>query len=514
MRAIVSVSDKTGVTDFAKGLSQLGFEIFSTGGTKKALAGAGVPVKSVSEITGFPEILNGRVKTLHPMVHGGILANRKIAAHMAELAKHNIGEINLVAVNLYPFVQTVAKEDITLDEALENIDIGGPTMIRAAAKNFPSVIVLVDPQDYQPVLEQLRQGGVDLSERKRLAQKAFQHVAVYDTAISQYLRRDMKGFPEEMTVALKKRYGLRYGENPHQRAAFYAELAVGVAMETGITWAEQLGGKELSFNNILDADAAWGAVTDFAAPTVAVIKHTNPCGLASHDDIAEAYRRAFSGDEVAAYGGIVAVNRPVTLAMAEAMRPVFYEIVIAPDYEPQALELLKKKRDLRILVAELPPGYGKAPAGYLDFRRVKGGFLVQNSDSLPEDKVDLKTATKRQPTLAEVKDLLFAWRVVKHIKSNAIVLVKDKTLLGMGAGQPSRIISAQIAIEKAGDKVVGSVLASDAMFPFPDVVEAAAKAGVTAIIQPGGSIRDEDSIKAADAHNIAMVFTGVRHFRH
>jgi phosphoribosylaminoimidazolecarboxamide formyltransferase/IMP cyclohydrolase len=275
-----------------------------------------------------------------------------------------------------------------------------------------------------------------------------------------------------------------------------------------------LGGKELSFNNILDADAAWGAVTDFAAPTVAVIKHTNPCGLASHDDIAEAYRRAFSGDEVAAYGGIVAVNRPVTLAMAEAMRPVFYEIVIAPEYEPKALELLKKKRDLRILVAQLPLGYGKAPAGYLDFRRVKGGFLVQNSDSLPEDKVDLKTATKRQATLVEVKDLLFAWRVVKHIKSNAIVLVKDKTLLGMGAGQPSRIISAQIAIEKAGDKVVGSVLASDAMFPFPDVVEAAAKAGVTAIIQPGGSIRDEDSIKAADAHNIAMVFTGVRHFRH
>jgi phosphoribosylaminoimidazolecarboxamide formyltransferase/IMP cyclohydrolase len=514
MRAIVSVSDKTGVTDFAKGLSQLGFEVFSTGGTKKALAEAKVPVKSVSEITGFPEILNGRVKTLHPMVHGGILANRKIAAHMKELVKHNIGEINLVAVNLYPFVQTVAKENVTLDEALENIDIGGPTMIRAAAKNFPSVIVLVDPQDYQSVLEQLRQGGVDLAERKRLAQKAFQHVAIYDTAISQYLRQDMKGFPEEMTIALKKRYGLRYGENPHQQAAFYAEPAVGVAMETGITWAEQLGGKGLSFNNILDADAAWGAVTDFAAPTVAVIKHTNPCGLASHDDIAEAYRRAFSGDEVAAYGGIVAVNRPVTLAMAEAMRPVFYEIVIAPEYEPKALELLKKKRDLRILVTELPPGYGKAPAGYLDFRRVKGGFLVQNSDSLPEDKVDLKTATKRQPTLAEVKDLLFAWRVVKHIKSNAIVLVKDKTLLGMGAGQPSRIISAQIAIEKAGDKVAGSVLASDAMFPFPDVVEAAAKAGVTAIIQPGGSIRDEDSIKAADAHNIAMVFTGVRHFRH
>ncbi len=514
MRAIISVSDKAGVTDFAKGLSQLGFEIFSTGGTKKVLAEAKIPVKSVSEITGFPEILDGRVKTLHPMVHGGILANRKIAAHMEELAKNKIETIDLVVVNLYPFVQTVAKENVTLDEALENIDIGGPTMIRAAAKNFTSVIVLVDPADYQPVLEKLKRGDLPLAERKRLAQKAFQHVAVYDTAISQYLRQDTEGFPEEMTIAMKKRYGLRYGENPHQQAAFYAELAVGTSIDTGITWAKQLGGKELSFNNILDADAAWGVVTNFSTPTVAIIKHTNPCGLASHDDIAEAYRRAFSGDEVAAFGGIVAANRPVTLAMAEAMKPVFYEIVIAPEYESEALKLLKSKKDLRILVAELPPGYGKAPAGYLDFRRVKGGFLVQNSDSLSEDSVNLKTVTKRQPTPAEISDLLFAWRAVKHIKSNAIVLAKDKTLLGMGAGQPSRIVSAQIAIEKAGDKVMGSVLASDAMFPFSDVVEAAAKAGVTAIIQPGGSIRDEDSIKAADARNMAMVFTGTRHFRH
>jgi phosphoribosylaminoimidazolecarboxamide formyltransferase/IMP cyclohydrolase len=513
MRAIISVSDKTGVTEFAQKLSQLGFEIFSTGGTKKALAAAKVPVKSVSEITGFPEILDGRVKTLHPMVHGGILANRKIAAHMEELKKYNIGEINLVAVNLYPFVQTVSKEGVTLDEALENIDIGGPTMIRAAAKNFPSVIVVVDPADYPLVLEKLKKGKVDLLERKRLAQKAFQHVAIYDTAISQYLRRDMEGFPEEMTVALKKRYGLRYGENPHQQAAFYAEPAVG-AVESGITWAEQLGGKELSFNNILDADAAWGAVTDFAAPTVAVIKHTNPCGLASYDDIAEAYRRAFSGDPVAAYGGIVASNRPVTLAMAKEIKPVFYEIVIAPEYEPEALKLLRTKKDLRILLAPMPPGYGKALPGYLDFRRVRGGFLVQNSDSLPEDKVELKTVTRRKPTKDEIKDLLFAWRAVKHVKSNAILLAKDKMITGMGAGQPSRIVSAQIAGEKAGEKARGSVLASDAMFPFGDVVEHAAKLGITAIIQPGGSIRDEDSIKAADANNIAMVFTGVRHFRH
>ena len=514
MRAIVSVSDKAGVTDFAKDLSQLGFEIFSTGGTKKALAEAKVPVKSISEITGFPEILDGRVKTLHPMVHGGLLAKRNLPAHMAELAENKIELIDLVAVNLYPFVQTVSREGVTLDEALENIDIGGPTLIRAAAKNFPNVIVVVDPADYQPVAEKLRQGDLPLAERKRLAQKAFQHVAVYDTAISHYLKQDMEGFADEMTIALKKRYGLRYGENPHQTAAFYAEQEAGGGQDTGITWAKQLGGKELSFNNILDADAAWGAVIDFTAPTVAIIKHTNPCGLASHDDIAEAYRRAFSGDPVAAFGGIVAVNRAIDPATAEEMKSVFYEIVIAPEYEDKALEVLKRKKNLRILVAELPPGYDTAPAGYLDFRRVKGGFLVQSSDSLPEDSINLKMVTKRKPTKAEAEDLLFAWRAVKHVKSNAIVLAKDKTLLGMGAGQPSRIVSAQIAREKAGEKTPGSVLASDAMFPFPDVVEAAAAAGVTAIIQPGGSIRDEDSIKAADKHNIAMVFTGVRHFRH
>ncbi len=514
MRAIISVSDKTGVTGFATRLSKLGFEIFSTGGTKKALAEANVPVKSVSEITGFPEILDGRVKTLHPAVHGGILAKRNLPGHLEELARHNIEVIDLVAINLYPFVQTVSREGVTIDDALENIDIGGPTMIRAAAKNFPGVIVVVDPADYPVVLEKLQKGDLPQEERKRLAQKAFQHVAIYDTAISQYLRQDTEFLPDEMTIALKKRYGLRYGENPHQQAAFYAELSVGEKRATGITWAEQLWGKELSYNNILDADAAWGAITDFAAPSVAIIKHTNPCGLASHDDIAEAYRRAFSGDTVAAFGGIVAANRAVTLAMAEAIKPVFYEIVIAPEYEAKALELLKRKKDLRILVAELPPDYGISHQGYLDFRRVRGGFLVQSSDSLAEDGVSLRTVTRRTPTKAEIVDLLFAWRAVKHVKSNAIVLAKNKTLAGMGAGQPSRIVSAEIAKEKAGEKSAGGVLASDAMFPFPDVVELAAANGITAIIQPGGSIRDEDSIKAADEHDIAMVFTGVRHFRH
>jgi len=514
MRAIISVSDKAGVAEFARGLSQLDYELFSTGGTKKALVEAKVSVKSVSEITGFPEILDGRVKTLHPIIYGGILARRDLPEHMAQLTENKIEAIDLVAVNLYPFVQTVSKEGVTLDEALENIDIGGPTLIRAAAKNFPSVIVVVDPADYQPVLEKLRGKGVELAERKRLAQKAFQHVAIYDTAISQYLGQDMDGFPEEMTIALKKRYGLRYGENPHQQAAFYAELSVSKKQTTGITWAKQLWGKELSFNNILDADAAWSVVTDFSAPTVTIIKHTNPCGLASHEDIAEAYRRALTGDPVAAFGGIVASNRAITLAMAEEIRKTFYEIVIAPKYEAEALELLKSKKDLRILVAELPPDYGKTTTGYLDFRRVRGGFLVQGSDSLSEDSVSLKTVTKREPTKAEIEDLLFAWRAVKHVKSNAIVLAKDKTILGMGAGQPSRIVSAQIAEEKAGEKAKGSVLASDAMFPFADVVEAAATAGVTAIIQPGGSIRDEDSIKAANEYNIAMVFTGIRHFKH
>ncbi len=514
MRAIVSVWDKAGVVDFAKGLVRLGFEVVSTGGTKKALAEAGVPVTGISDITGFPEILDGRVKTLHPSVHGGILARRDLPAHMAELDKNKIETIDLVAVNLYPFVQTVAKAGVTLEDALENIDIGGPTLIRASAKNFPFVIVLVDPADYGPVLEKLGEGGLDPADRQRLAQKAFQHVATYDTVISQYLRQGEEGFPDELTVAMKKRYGLRYGETPHQQAAFYAEQAVGAKGATGITWAEQLWGKELSFNNILDADAAWGVVTDFAAPTVAIIKHTNPCGLACHEDVAEAYRRALIGDPVAAFGGIVAVNRPVNVDAAEEISKTFYEIIIAPKYEAKALDILKKRKDLRILLAELPPGYGKAVPPYLDFRRVKGGFLVQTSDSLPETSVELKTVTKRAPTKAQVEDLLFAWRAVKHVKSNAIVLAKGKTLLGMGAGQPSRIVSAQIAAERAGERAAGSVLASDAMFPFPDVVELAAKLKVTAIIQPGGSIRDEDSVKAADEHGIAMVFTGVRHFRH
>ncbi len=511
MRAILSVSDKSGLVDFAKGLGKLGFEIFSTGGTKKALVEAGVKVKSVSDITGFPEILDGRVKTLHPAVHGGILAKRNLPAHMSELEKNKIGLIDLVAVNLYPFKETVAKPDVSLDEALENIDIGGPTMIRAAAKNFPHVLVVVDPADYKTVLEKLARGKVELDDRKRLAQKAFQHVAAYDTAIAQYLRSDEDGFANEITIALKKKYDLRYGENPHQKAAFYAEeVAGGVA--AGVSSAKQLWGKELSFNNILDADAAWNAANDFESPAVSVIKHTNPCGLASHKDLTEAYRHAYEGDTVAAFGGIVALNRPVDLKTAQEISKTFYEVIIAPDYEEKALELLKQKKDVRILA--MASQEGKARAASLDFRRVSGGLLVQTPDTLAEGMSGWRTVTERKPTQKELEDLQFAWKAVKHIKSNGIVLVKDSMIVGMGAGQPSRVVSVKIALDKAGERSQGSVLGSDAFFPFPDGVELAAKGGVTAIVQPGGSVRDEEAIKVANKYKMAMLFTGIRHFKH
>ena len=510
MRAIISVSDKNGAINFTKGLGELGFEIFSTGGTKKSLVEASIPVHSISDITGFPEILDGRVKTLHPKVHGGLLARRDLPSHMDELSKNNITPIDLVAVNLYPFVQTVSKDGVTIQEALENIDIGGPTMIRASAKNFPSVIVIVDPADYDIVLSKLRSGEMDMTERKRLAQKAFQHVAAYDTAISQYLHQDVAGFPDVLTISLKKRYDLRYGENPHQQAAFYAEQNV-VKCDSGITWAKQLWGKELSFNNILDAEAAWTIASDFTDPTVAIIKHTNPCGLASHNDIDEAYRRAFNGDTISAYGGIVACNRTIDLKTAKEMEPTFYEIVIAPDFDDDALAELQKKKNLRIMQVTPDNTISK---DYLCFRRVRGGMLVQQADTLNEENLGLKTVTKKAPSAAELEDLKFAWRAVKHIKSNAIVLVKDKTLLGMGCGQPNRAVSVFLSKIKAGEKSNGAVLASDAFFPFADGIVQAADGGISAVIQPGGSIRDEDCIKAADEHNIAMVFTGIRHFLH
>ncbi len=509
MRAILSVWDKTGLVDFARGLNELGVEIFSTGGTKKTLEGAGVPVRGIEEMTNFPEILDGRVKTLHPAVHGGILARRDLKSHMAQLAEKGIQPIDLVAVNLYPFIQTVAREGVSLEEALENIDIGGPTMIRAAAKNFAHVLVVVDPKDYAPILEKLRSGKIDTSERMKLAEKAFQHVATYDTAIAHYLRPKDEKFPQEMTIALQKLQDLSYGENPHQEAAFYKEEIIGKG-EPGIAGATQISGKPLSYNNILDIDGALRAACDFSAPTIAVIKHTNPCGLASHDNLAEAYRRALTGDPVSAFGGIVASNRKIDLKTAEEIAKTHFDGIIAPDYEEDALSLLKQKKNMRILKVAGVSGRMAA----LELRRVSGGGFVAQTADFTADEVPIRTVTERAPTGEEIKDLLFAWRAVKHIKSNAIILAKDCELLGMGAGQPSRVDSVAIALKKAGDRASGSVLGSDAFFPFPDGVELAGKAGITAIIEPGGSMRDEDAIKAANEYNIAMVFTGMRHFKH
>ena len=507
MRAIVSVSDKSGLSSFVKGLESNGIEVYSTGGTKRALQEAGVAVKSISDLTGFPEILDGRVKTLHPMVHGGLLANRSVPAQMEELSRHGIGPIDMVVVNLYPFMETVSKPGVTLEDALENIDIGGPTMLRAAAKNFPAVIIVADPADYGWVAERIRGEGLTLEERRGLARKAFQHVALYDTAIATYLRGEDDPLSQEFTVGLTKLQSLRYGENPHQSSAFYKEV---LGSPGTIASAEQLNGKELSHNNIIDADAAWTAAIDFEGPTAAVIKHTNPCGLASHEDLAEAYRRAFAGDTLSAFGGIVAFNRELTLAAAEEVRKTFYEIVIAPSYQQDALDLLSRKKDLRILRIPLDTSRPKA----LDYRRVSGGMLVQGTDAISEDPASWKTVTEREPSAQELADLSFAWRVVKHVKSNAIVSVKDRAVMGMGAGQPNRVTSVHLAMRAAGDRAKGSVLGSDAFFPFPDGLELAADHGVTAVAQPGGSVRDEEVIAAANKAGVAMVFTGIRHFKH
>ena len=508
MKALLSVYDKSGVVDFAREIHRTGVELISTGGTHRTLSDAGLPVQQVSEFTGSPEILDGRVKTLHPIVHGGILARRDNPGHMSELSGRGMDTIDLVAVNLYPFAATIARPGVTLDDALENIDIGGPTMIRAAAKNFPFVAVVVDPADYPWVAERMAGDGLTIEERQRLAQKAFQHVAFYDTIVAGYLRKDDPAdlFPQELTLAYRRVQGLRYGENPHQQAAFYGE-----SLPLGIAGAKQLHGRELSYNNILDADAAWRAVSDFDDQAVAIIKHTNPCGLAAHQDQTVAYKRAFDGDPVSAFGGIVAFNRTVTTAAAEAMRQIFYEIVLAPDFEQGALDILNKKRDLRILA--LGDAGAQGGAGW-EARQVLGGALMQNRDALAEDVKDWKAVTKRSPTEEELLDLAFAWKAVKHIKSNAIVLTRGQALLGMGAGQPNRVTSVHLALRAAGEASRGSVLASDAFFPFADGVETAAEGGVTAVVQPGGSIRDGEVIEAADKAGIAMLFTGVRHFRH
>ncbi|MDD5397875.1 MAG: bifunctional phosphoribosylaminoimidazolecarboxamide formyltransferase/IMP cyclohydrolase [Dehalococcoidia bacterium] len=510
MRAILSVSNKSGLVDFAKKLEGLKVDIFSTGGTRKSLTDSGLKVHSISDITGFPEILDGRVKTLHPMVHGGILARRDLDRHMQELDNHKIGLIDLVVVNLYPFVETVSRAEVTLEDALENIDIGGPTMIRAAAKNFPAVLVVVDPADYDELIEKLKAGQVDMAFRRKLAQKAFQHVALYDTAISQYLLEG-ENFPGELTLALGKMYNLRYGENPHQPAALYVEKVAG-HKPRGITRVKRHSGPELSFNNFLDIDSAWNVASDFVEPAVAVIKHTNPCGLCSNNDLTEAYLRALAGDPVAAFGGIVAVNRVMDIGLATEVDKTHFDAIITGGYTEESLALLGRKKSLRLLSMPAEP---VSPKGrVVEFRPITGGFLAQLKDFYTDEEFKPKVVTKRAPSEREWDDLFFAWKVVKHIKSNGITLARDRTLLGMGAGQPNRSVSAQIALERAGERSKGAVLGSDAFIPFPDTVELAAAGGVTAIIQVGGSIRDQQSIDAADKHGMAMVFTGVRHFKH
>ena len=504
MKALLSVSNRTGEVEFAQALHDAAFELVSTGGTGKRLSDAGLPVTQVSDLTGFPETLDGRVKTLHPRVHAGILARRDLPGHLDEIAKHNIDTIDLVAVNLYPFVETVTGDNVALVDALEKIDIGGPTLIRAAAKNFPFVTVVVDPDDYGWVAERLSE--LTLEERRGLAVKAFQHVALYDTAVTRYLGGD-NGLPsDEITFGYRRLRELRYGENPHQKASVYVdELSEG-----GIVRARQLHGIEMSYTNILDADAAWRVVSDFSEPAATVVKHTNPCGLAVDADQPTAYRRAFEGDSVSAYGGIVGFNRPVTAATAEAMRGVLYHIIVAPGYEPQALAVLKKRRETRIL--EVSPSAG--PTAGFELRMVSGGGLLQANDTVQEDPASWKVVTERKPSDAELTDLAFAWKAAKHIKSNAIVLAKDNAIVGIGAGQPNRVTSVHLALRIAEEKATGSALASDAYMPFADNVELAAEGGVAAVAQPGGSIRDEEVIETVNRLDIAMVFTGTRHFRH
>lgn len=517
MRALVSVHDKAGLVDFVRGLLEVGVELFSTGGTEELIRGAGLPVLPVQDLTGFPELLGGRVKTLHPAVHAAVLARRDQPEDLKDLQRHGFTPIDIVVCNLYPFVETIQDSDTSRETALETIDVGGVALLRAGAKNYRDVVVVCDPSDYPEVIDELRKpSGVAEDTRQRLAAKAFQHCAVYDTCVANYLRPYDDVFPAEFSIAMRKITGLRYGENPHQLAAFYRDLSTR-SLQLGLGAAEQLHGIPLSYNNSLDIDAAWQVVTDFSAPTVAIIKHGNPCGLACDASLAEAFRHALECDPQSAFGGAVALNREVDGATAEQIAPVFFEDIIAPGYSPEALELLTKKRDLRIMrTSAQPPNY-RPEAGQpvdLDYKRVSGGFLVQTRDTVPEGAMARDVVTTRHPSLEELTSLLFAWRAVKHVRSNAIVLAKKLVLVGVGAGQMSRVDSVEIACRKAGDRAVSSVMASDAFFPFPDGIERAAEAGVKAIIQPGGSIRDEQVIEAANRAHMAMIFTHQRHFRH
>ena len=514
-RVLISVTDKRGIVEFARELSQFSVEILSTGGTASKLRSEGIKVIDVSDYTGFPEMMDGRLKTLHPKIHGGLLALRNDEGHMKAIKGQGIGLIDMVVVNLYRFEDTVAK-GCTLSEAVENIDIGGPTMLRAAAKNYRFVSVVTDPEDYQKILKEMRETGGKITEDTNfaLAVKTFQLTAKYDAAISNYLGRivsggEMKVFPDTFTFQFVKAQDLRYGENPHQKAAFYRETGT---ILPAISNARQIQGKELSYNNIMDSDAAWQMASDFELSAAVIVKHANPCGAAtSASDISEAYRRARETDPVSAFGGIVAFNRPVDRKTAEAITETFLEVIIAPAFDEGAIAILSAKKDMRIL--EIPPGCGKQPAGY-DFRRVVGGLLIQDRDCEEFDIRKTKVVTRRAPTAEEYQALDFAWRVVKHVKSNAIVFTTRDQLVGVGAGQMSRMDSVRIAAMKANLPTKGCVLASDAFFPFRDGIDLAAGGGITAIIQPGESIRDKDVIAAADEHGMAMIFTGTRHFKH
>jgi len=505
-RALISVSDKAGIVDFARELARFDVEIISTGGTAKALRDAGLNVRDISEITGFPEMMDGRVKTLHPRVHGGLLALRDNEEHVAAMKQHEIQPIDLVVVNLYPFAETIRREGVTRDEAIEQIDIGGPAMIRSAAKNARDVAVVVSSDEYSNIINELNENGGALSikTRNRLAQKAFEHTAQYDIMVSAYLAGVSDPLPEHLSWTMNKISDLRYGENPHQKAALYRTSESG-----GIANAAVLSGKEMSFNNYVDAEAAWQLVCDFEDTACAIIKHTNPAGVGLGNNAAEAYQKALATDPVSAFGGIVAFNCTVDVAAAQEATKIFTEVIIAPEYDPEALEVLRTKKNLRVIRME-----ERDRTKGVEFKQIGGGVLVQTVDDHKLDPEQLKVVTTRKPSDEEIRALLFAWTVCKHTKSNAIVYARAGQTVGVGAGQMSRVDSVKIGAMRAQLPVAGSVLASDAFFPFRDGIDEAAKHGITAIIQPGGSVRDEEVIAAANEHGLAMVFTGVRHFKH
>jgi phosphoribosylaminoimidazolecarboxamide formyltransferase/IMP cyclohydrolase len=520
LRALVSVSDKTGLESFVKGLTELGFEILSTGGTRKFLEQAGVPVIDVTAYTGFPEIMDGRVKTLHPKVHGAILGRPTLASDAAAIETHGIVPFQLVVVNLYPFQQTVAKPDVTFEEAIENIDIGGPSMVRSAAKNHVHVAVVTQARQYSEVLEKLQHGQMDEAFRRRLAAAAFEMTATYDRAISDYLSNVIAAdtpqtspFGPRLSLSFRLQQELRYGENPHQRAAFYVEDH---PSSTSLASARQLHGKELSYNNLLDLDAAKVIVSDYLQPAVCVVKHNNPCGCAVAESLSDAFEKAYEGDPVSAFGSIIGFNRIVDAATAERMCVPgrFIEAVIAPGYNADAFQILTTKPKWKANVRLMQVEFSSADRGAPDYRRVSGGLLVQDRDDLPQTDAGWKVVTSRQPTPQELADLKFAWTACRHVKSNAIVFAKNGMLVGVGAGQMSRLDSSMIAAHKAGDRSQNGVVASDAFFPFRDGVDAAANAGIRAVIQPGGSKNDDEVIAACNEHGIAMIFTGIRHFHH